>query len=884
MERRERGVGVARATAAILLLAGLGFLASVATIPAGDFRILDPDGLDPNGKQRPGKAPHEDAPFTHWDLREMPDCRVPWMWGLSFLTPDLDSNGVADEDADENLAIATAQAAFDRWDEVTPSKLNFEFASSNGFSSQHGFKVDQWNTITFSPNGLPRTTFGGTVVVRDKDTGRILEADILINSSPDSIPGRGFRKWVIQNHGDTLTEDIDSFPRGNWPNAADGDKDWNHDHRQEYQGDLGKTMTHEIGHFIGLAHFFPLKGASNDFHNPIMEEFTKTIGPKLGGWTNLTLKDPDRDGENFLYCPDLGDAPDPWMGVDGLYPSNVHLPFAGRTLNGIPLDGIAPGAEHILGIKARQPTRNWTYEWLAESDGGNVNSECEANIVDKDGYDDGVTWAPDPPVWGRTMTVWEWARYASDNVGNAHLYFINPLYTNAWMDINQNCVWEEGVEHFLHDSVVDFAPTGNNNVKVKDKSGDIELPLIVDPKKAVWLRCRLDYGENSAPTGIDGTLNLPAGAAQFGEVEDYPFYCTSRYETIYFCNPLPFAIPAVAMVIVGAPDPSDEAWSALVTANDCPTLVNPAPLTTYVPASDETVVEFPVPGWLPPHTYGHFARCRPNEPPKPPQTDIRMMCVTPGVPSTTPPGLVPAELRIPTVNCAYHVYEVGGPNVGKVKFTVGAVNFENGGWIDGPEALTHAWDDTLRVTVSYRVAPSVIPIQNLNLCDPLYSTLLLHPVGPGNVTPEHAFEFLLDLPTDVPVGSHVILEVQSRWSTNATVSNQIIEFPDAIGAPTGLHDSPPPRQLALENYPNPFNPTTTIRFALPKPAIVTLAVFDVSGRHVRTLLRNASKPVGVFEVEWDGTDGSGRPVASGVYFYRLTAGSETLTRKAVLLK
>jgi len=93
-----------------------------------------------------------------------------------------------------------------------------------------------------------------------------------------------------------------------------------------------------------------------------------------------------------------------------------------------------------------------------------------------------------------------------------------------------------------------------------------------------------------------------------------------------------------------------------------------------------------------------------------------------------------------------------------------------------------------------------------------------------------------------------------------------------------------PRQLALENYPNPFNPSTTIRYSLPKAENVTLQVFDVGGRLVRTLVRGVKKPAGAFEVQWNGTDAAGRPVASGVYFYRLTAGTETLTHKAVLLK
>jgi FlgD Ig-like domain len=116
------------------------------------------------------------------------------------------------------------------------------------------------------------------------------------------------------------------------------------------------------------------------------------------------------------------------------------------------------------------------------------------------------------------------------------------------------------------------------------------------------------------------------------------------------------------------------------------------------------------------------------------------------------------------------------------------------------------------------------------------------------------------------------------------VNVQLIEFPTPVGGSTPVDEPPVPKYLVLESYPNPFNPATTVRFALPKADVVSLAVFDVSGRLIRTLLSNARKPAGFFEAEWNGTDGNGRQVASGVYFFRLTTSTESLTRKAVLLK
>ncbi len=81
-----------------------------------------------------------------------------------------------------------------------------------------------------------------------------------------------------------------------------------------------------------------------------------------------------------------------------------------------------------------------------------------------------------------------------------------------------------------------------------------------------------------------------------------------------------------------------------------------------------------------------------------------------------------------------------------------------------------------------------------------------------------------------------------------------------------------------QNYPNPFNPTTTIRFGVRSSGFVVLKVYDVLGREVRTVIGRNERP-GTYEVRFDAT---GLP--SGVYFYRLTAGGNTFTKKMLLLK
>ena len=86
-----------------------------------------------------------------------------------------------------------------------------------------------------------------------------------------------------------------------------------------------------------------------------------------------------------------------------------------------------------------------------------------------------------------------------------------------------------------------------------------------------------------------------------------------------------------------------------------------------------------------------------------------------------------------------------------------------------------------------------------------------------------------------------------------------------------------------QNSPNPFNPTTAIRFTLASKETVTLSVYDLNGRLVRTLV-NGTRDLGQHSITWDGRDNAGTSVASGVYFYRLDAGKFSDTRKMVLLK
>ena len=81
-----------------------------------------------------------------------------------------------------------------------------------------------------------------------------------------------------------------------------------------------------------------------------------------------------------------------------------------------------------------------------------------------------------------------------------------------------------------------------------------------------------------------------------------------------------------------------------------------------------------------------------------------------------------------------------------------------------------------------------------------------------------------------------------------------------------------------QNYPNPFNPVTHLGFGISNLGFVSLKVFDISGKEVRTLV-NETKTPGYYEVEFDGSN-----LPSGIYYYKLEAGSFSQVRKMMIVK
>lgn len=101
--------------------------------------------------------------------------------------------------------------------------------------------------------------------------------------------------------------------------------------------------------------------------------------------------------------------------------------------------------------------------------------------------------------------------------------------------------------------------------------------------------------------------------------------------------------------------------------------------------------------------------------------------------------------------------------------------------------------------------------------------------------------------------------------------------------------SPAPDQPAalaglLQNHPNPFNPSTTIKYVLPDAGYARVQIYSVTGELVRTLVNASNQAAGTYQVEWNGTDDNGRPVSSGVFFYRLESAGGSEMQKMTLVK
>ncbi|MCZ6617254.1 MAG: T9SS type A sorting domain-containing protein, partial [Gammaproteobacteria bacterium] len=138
--------------------------------------------------------------------------------------------------------------------------------------------------------------------------------------------------------------------------------------------------------------------------------------------------------------------------------------------------------------------------------------------------------------------------------------------------------------------------------------------------------------------------------------------------------------------------------------------------------------------------------------------------------------------------------------------------------------------------------------------------------------------------TEIQVALGVIDIGADFCQSHAPLIDNVVFYATGV-VPTGVRDPELPSAVVLhQNHPNPFNPTTRIRFEIPEPgAAVSLRIYDVRGRLVQVLRQRFFGP-GLHTVKWDGTNRRGGHVGSGVYFYRLETPGFTDTRKMVLLE
>lgn len=127
------------------------------------------------------------------------------------------------------------------------------------------------------------------------------------------------------------------------------------------------------------------------------------------------------------------------------------------------------------------------------------------------------------------------------------------------------------------------------------------------------------------------------------------------------------------------------------------------------------------------------------------------------------------------------------------------------------------------------------------------------------------------------------------WKVRATDNNGSVTPYSAAGefvisTPTSVEENEIPLTFNLEqNFPNPFNPNTTIKYAIPEPSHVKVSIFNMLGQEIKTLV-NTEKNAGNYSVDWSGDDNSGNKVSSGIYIYKVTAGDNVSSKKMVLLK
>ncbi len=215
---------------------------------------------------------------------------------------------------------------------------------------------------------------------------------------------------------------------------------------------------------------------------------------------------------------------------------------------------------------------------------------------------------------------------------------------------------------------------------------------------------------------------------------------------------------------------------------------------------------------------------------------------------------------------------------------------------DNPAGVTDTADMTMagtieEVDVYVDISHTYIGDLIVRLTSPAGTTVVLHDMtggGTDNLIGWYPDELTPEGDLSAFVGEEMLGEWTLFVSDNlgadyGTVNEWCVRV--TYDSPTGVDPTEQvPQKFALRhNYPNPFNPVTNIAFDLPRATHVALHVYDVAGRLVRTLVDD-DLAASSHTVVWNGTDSSGRQMASGIYYYQLVTDEVSFTRKMTLLK
>ena len=139
---------------------------------------------------------------------------------------------------------------------------------------------------------------------------------------------------------------------------------------------------------------------------------------------------------------------------------------------------------------------------------------------------------------------------------------------------------------------------------------------------------------------------------------------------------------------------------------------------------------------------------------------------------------------------------------------------------------------------------------------------------------------------DISNINNIAISLERRWNRNPVYYDQLLIHQNKLYVSGFYHIDvyfPIIKIELVGNYPNPFNPATTIKCSLAVPSNLQINIYNIKGQKVKSLL-NEYRPAGEHSIVWNGKNDNGNDVGSGVYFYRMEAEGYMVTKKMVILK